>query len=111
MKRRNGLKNYYLIFSLILTITFLFIHEHHNCEGDGCLVCLFSLIVLFVTNALLLIKFIPTIVEKITIYIRTIYSRVLASELDEEEEIFDYNPININYCEPTDLIAIGVKIQ
>ena len=111
MKRRNGFKNYYLIFSLILTIVFLFIHEHHDCEGDGCLVCLFSLIVLFVTNALLLIKFVPTIVEKITLYIHTIYSRVLASETEEEKEIINYNPININNCEPTDLIAIGVKIQ
>ncbi|MBO7615410.1 MAG: hypothetical protein J6T15_06955 [Bacilli bacterium] len=111
MKRRNVLKNYYLVFSLILSFVFLLIHEHHECEGDGCLICLFSLITFFITNAALLIKFIPTIVEKITLYIHTIYSRVLASDLDEEKQITNYNPININNCELTDLITFGVKIQ
>ena len=111
MKRRNVSKNYYLVFSLILSLVFLLVHEHHECEGDGCLICLFSLIIFFITNAALLIKFIPTIVEKITIYIRNIYSRVLVSELDEEKQVTNYNPININNCELTDLITFGVKIQ
>ena len=111
MKRRNVSKNYYLVFSLILSIVFLLIHEHHDCEGDGCLICLFSIVIFFATNAALLVKFIPTVVEKITLYIHTIYSRVLVNELDEEEKIFDYNPININNCELTDLITFGVKIQ
>lgn len=96
---------------LILSLVFLLVHEHHECEGDGCLICLFSLTIFFITNAALLIKFIPTIVEKITIYIHAIYSRVLVSELDEEKQITNYNPININNCELTDLITFGVKIQ
>ncbi|MCR5309211.1 MAG: hypothetical protein K6E21_03775 [Bacilli bacterium] len=66
MKRRNGFKNYYLLFSLILSLVFLLIHEHHDCKGDGCLICLFSLFVFFISNAILLVKFIPTVVEKIT---------------------------------------------
>ncbi len=111
MEKRREIKNKYLIFSLILSVVFLLIHEHHDCEGDGCLVCLFSLLIFFVTNAALLIKFIPTIVEKITLYIHTIYSRVLASDFDEEKELSDYNPIDINNCELTDLITFGVKIQ
>ena len=111
MKRRIWSKNYFLIFSVILSIVFLLIHEHHDCEGDGCLICLFSIVIFFATNAALLVKFIPTVVEKITLYIHTIYSRVLVNELDEEEKIFDYNPININNCELTDLITFGVKIQ
>lgn len=111
MKRRNESKNYFLIFSVILSIVLLLIHEHHDCEGDGCLICLFSVVIFFVTNAALLVKFIPTVVEKITLYIHTIYSRVLVNKLDEEEKISDYNPININNCESTDLITFGVKIQ
>ena len=111
MKRRIQVKNYYLIFSLILSIVFLLVHEHHDCEGDGCLVCVFSLAIFFITNALLLIKFIPTIVEKITLYIHTIYSRVLVNELEEEEKIPNYNPINLNNYQTTDLITFGVKIQ
>ena len=111
MKRRNGFKNYYLLFSLILSLVFLLIHEHHDCEGDGCLICLFSLFVFFISNTILLINFIPTVVEKITLYIHTIYSRVLESELDEEKELYNYNPININNCKSTDLITFGVKIQ
>ena len=32
-------------------------------------------------------------------------------ELDEEKQVTNYNPININNCELTDLITFGVKIQ
>ncbi len=111
MEKRREIKNKYLIFSLFLSVAFLIIHEHHECEGDGCLICLFSLIVFFATNAALLIKFVPTVVDKITLYIHTIYSRVLANDLDEEKELTNYNPIDINNSELTDLITFGVKIQ
>ena len=109
--KNNVRKNYSVIFLAILMIVMLVIHEHHDCDGDGCLVCIFSLIVIFITNAALLIKFVPTIVRKIKLYIHTIYARVLVSELDEEKQITNYNPININNCELTDLITFGVKIQ
>ena len=110
MEKRREIKNKYLIFSLILSISFLLLHEHHECEGDGCLICLFSLIMLFVTNALLVIKFVPAIVEKITIYIKTIYHEVLNdNDIEEEKKIIFNKPIN--NIELTDLITFGVKIQ
>ena len=110
MEKRREIKNKYLIFSLILSLSFLLLHEHHECDGDGCLICLFSLVILFVTNALLVIKFIPKIVEKITIYIKTIYSKVLEDYNSKEEQKIIYNN-PINNIELTDLITIGVKIQ
>ena len=110
MEKRRQIKNLYLIFSIILSVSFFVLHEHHECEGDGCLICLFSLIVLLITNALLVIKFIPILVEKINIYIKTTYSKVLDDyNLLEEKKIVFNNPFNNR--ESTDLITFGVKIQ
>ena len=110
MEKRREFKNKYLIFSIVLSIIFLFLHQFHECEGDGCLICLFSLIMLFVTNALLLIKYVPALVEKIVIYIRTIYNKVLDDYNLEEEKKFTFNN-PINNIQTTDLITFGVKIQ
>ena len=110
MKKRREIKNKYLIFSIVLSIIFLLVHEHHECEGDGCLICLFSLIMLFTLNALLAIKFVPVLVERIKIYIKTIYNKVLDDyDLEKEKEFTFNNPIN--NIQSTDLITFGVKIQ
>ena len=111
MKQRRENKNYCLFFSLVITFVFLLIHAHHDCDGDDCIICFLSLFILFISNAALLIKFIPVIAEKIIIYINAIYSKYSHHNVDKEKEFINYNPININNYELTDLITFGVKIQ
>ena len=110
MKKLRENKNVYFYILILISFSVAFLHEFHECDGDGCLICLFSIITFFISNALLIIRFVPILVEKITIYINTTYSKVLEDYgIEEEKEFVFNNPIN-NLNE-TDLITFGVKIQ
>lgn len=108
MLSKKEIKNLYIFLSISFSLVFLFLEQNHSCGGDGCLICLFSLIVHLVTNVLLLIKFLPTIVEKIVLYVSNSFLTIENDKNKESTFNVSFNPyINIT----TDLISFGVKQQ
>ena len=110
MKSKRKILNFYLFYFGLLSLIFFFVEKNHQCEGDGCLICLFSLIIHFTTNVLLIIKFIPIVVEKIYVLIVNSYSDISNETcVKEDNSSFSYTynniPNNLN------LVSFGIKIQ
>lgn len=92
MKNKRLVKNLLLIFSLISYIAFFIVEQMHDCDGDGCLICVASTIVRFISNVLLLVLFIPLVIEKVVMLVKT-NSSVIAGKTFKEVK----NKINCNF--------------
>lgn len=95
MKRKLNLKNLFLIFSIILSVFFLLAEQLHECEGDGCLICLFSTIIRFASNILLLTTFASIVVKKTYTLIKNVHANIINQiNFNNNETVFTCNPIN-----------------
>ena len=95
MKKKLNLKNLLIFSSIIFYISFLLVEQNHNCDGDGCLICLTSSIIRFVANCVLVFSFIPFIIEKISLLINLCESKFKVHHLGKKvTENKLYNPIN-----------------
>lgn len=105
----NRVKNFLIVFSLIIALFCAIIEKNHDCSGDGCLICLVSSTAYVLANIMLLLTIAPIVIRKLALLLSNAISQYNLSKIEfkscDSPVRFSTNIVTL------DLVTEGIKIQ